>query len=124
MILVLRIICAISILFIPMKSIFATSMMEVVYDISLQNQNRENIPKNNTGAWEQWKYAWNIRFRSIPTLDTSTSYRFFLQKYNLSCEIAALRMLLESAHRIIKTEEEIIVALPKYPTPLTSSGIW
>ncbi len=124
MLFLLRIICIISILFIPLKSIFATSMIEVVYDTSLQNQNRENIPKNNTGAWEQWKHTWNIRFRSRPMLDTSSSYRFFLQKYNLSCEIAALRMLLESARWIIVTEEEIIQVLPRYTQPLTGSGVW
>lgn len=51
----------------------------------------------------------DTRFIKQPTLDTSSRYDFFIQKYSLSCEIAALRMIIESLTRKPISEDEIFL---------------
>jgi hypothetical protein len=61
---------------------------------------------------------WNLR----PTFDATLRYTPYLQKYPLSCEIAALSMILWSMGS--PTSEDIIIAqLPKYSQVYTW-GIW
>jgi len=113
-----------------MKGIFASDILEknpplssvsnVVWEVDLAENGFLTFQKYTLALVQNW----SVRWTHIPTFDRTNSYRLFLQKYPLSCEIAGLRMLLESARGIIKTEEEIIIALPKYPVPLTASGIW
>jgi hypothetical protein len=59
-----------------------------------------------------------------PTLDISSGYSFALQKYKLSCEIAALRMILNAITKESYTEEQIFRGLPIYAAPLSWNGIW
>ncbi len=59
-----------------------------------------------------------------PTFDTSSSYSFFLQKYKLSCEIAALTMTINSFSGRQISEDDIIASLPVFPWPLSPAGIW
>lgn len=55
------------------------------------------------------------RLTEKPTLDMTRKYRLFLQKYNLSCEIAALRIVLETISKKTITEDEIFSNLPTFP---------
>lgn len=55
-----------------------------------------------------------IRLTEKPTLDITRKYRLFLQKYNLSCEIAALRIVLENITKKTITEDEIFLNLPTF----------
>ncbi len=57
-----------------------------------------------------------------PTIDLSLSYRLAIQDYSLSCEIAALRILLDRFD-IRVTESEIFARIPQYPY-VYSGGIW
>lgn len=49
------------------------------------------------------------------TLDVSSRYKLTLQKYKLSCEIAALRMVIESVTKKYISEDAIIRMLPIFP---------
>lgn len=50
-----------------------------------------------------------------PTLDVSSRYKLTLQKYKLSCEIAALRMVIESVTKKYISEDAIMRMLPIFP---------
>jgi hypothetical protein len=54
------------------------------------------------------------------TTDVSTRYRLLLQRYPLSCEIAALRMVIESITQKPISEEKIMRGIPQVPTPMES----
>ena len=64
-----------------------------------------------------WKYT-------EASLDISDTYTLVLQKYKLSCEVAWLRMMLESLTHVSFDEDTIIASLPTFPEPLGSGGIW
>jgi uncharacterized protein YvpB len=57
-----------------------------------------------------------------PTLDTTSLYTPYIQKYTLSCEIAAVRMIMESFWKRY-SEESIYRSIPRSPGVL-SWGIW
>jgi uncharacterized protein YvpB len=57
------------------------------------------------------------------TIDVSTRYRLLLQRYPLSCEIAALRMVIESITKRPTTEEKIMSTVPHSPSPM-NRGVW
>lgn len=57
-----------------------------------------------------------------PTLDTTLRYTPYLQKYALSCEIAALYMVLHALGSS-ETEDSLISRLPIEPRAY-SDGIW
>lgn len=63
------------------------------------------------------------RFTEKPTLDATSRYRLFFQKYALSCEIAALRSVLETIEKKIITEDAIFADFPIFSGP-KKSGIW
>lgn len=65
----------------------------------------------------------DIRNSFKPTLDVSSRYKLTLQKYKLSCEIAALRMIIEALSGKYVTEETLMREIPHYPGPY-SNGIW
>ncbi len=52
------------------------------------------------------------RFSEKPTIDLTAKYRLFLQKYSLSCEIAAVRILMETITKKPTTEESIFSYFP------------
>jgi hypothetical protein len=54
--------------------------------------------------------TWNL----TPTYDATLRYTPYLQKYNLSCEIAALSMVL-SALGYPQSEDSLIADLPQFP---------
>ena len=58
-----------------------------------------------------------------PTIDRSLSYRLHIQDYSLSCEIAALQIVM---HRlgISLSEKQIFVSIPQYPQAYGTGGIW
>lgn len=57
-----------------------------------------------------------------PTLDTTLLYEPYIQKYSLSCEIAAVRMVMQSFWKR-RSEESIFWKIPHFPGPLID-GIW
>lgn len=70
------------------------------------------------------KYETPFRvFALRPTVDRSLSYRLRIQQYSLSCEIAALRIILERLG-VVVTENEIFAAIPQFPFAYSSGGIW
>ena len=62
--------------------------------------------------------VWSLR----PTLDTTYLYDPYIQKYPLSCEIAAVRMVMQSLGTR-RSEESLIRKIPYSPTYLTG-WIW
>ncbi len=62
--------------------------------------------------------------RTQATLDISESYHLTLQKYKLSCEVAGLRMMMESLTHSALDEDEIIGSLHSFPGPLSSGSVW
>lgn len=62
--------------------------------------------------------------RAKGTLDISDTFHFSIQKYKLSCEIAAFRMALESLGKTDITEDSIISSLKIFSQPLSTDGIW
>ncbi len=63
-------------------------------------------------------------FRWEITLDISHRYDFSLQKYKLSCEIAAVRMIIEGLTDRTISEDEIISKIRVQNEPLSPEGIW
>lgn len=66
-------------------------------------------------------FQWN---RLTATLDVSHVYDFVIQKYKLSCEIAAVKMVMESLTPRKISEDEIFAELRQMPEPLSRDGIW
>lgn len=70
------------------------------------------------------RYATPFRvFALRPTVDRSLSYRLRIQQYSLSCEIAALRIILERLGVVI-TESDILASIPQFSFVYSSGGIW
>ncbi|MBP9812791.1 hypothetical protein KBC86_05385 [Candidatus Gracilibacteria bacterium] len=64
-----------------------------------------------------------IRNNYKPTLDVSGRYKLYLQKYLLSCEIAALRIIVEAVSGKFLTEEIIISEIPHFREAY-KDGVW
>lgn len=62
-------------------------------------------------------------FALRPTVDRSLMYRLHIQQYALSCEIAALQIILTRLGIQI-TENDIISGIPQYAAIYASGGIW
>ncbi len=58
-----------------------------------------------------------------PHIDRSLMYRLHIQKYSLSCEVAALQIIM-SALGMQVSEDDIFSQIPQYPFPYASGGIW
>lgn len=58
-----------------------------------------------------------------PTVDRSLAYHLRIQQYRVSCEIAALQIILNKLG-IQASENDIISSLPQYPYIYASGGIW
>jgi uncharacterized protein YvpB len=58
-----------------------------------------------------------------PTVDRSLLYHLHIQQYSLSCEIAALAIILERLG-ISVTEQDILSHIPQFPSIYASWGIW
>ena len=69
-----------------------------------------------------YKYL-EIRNNFKPTIDVSKRYKKKKKKYLLSCEIAALRMVVEAKSGKYVSEETIIQEIPHYPAPY-KDGVW
>ena len=70
------------------------------------------------------RYATPFRvFALRPTLDRSLSYRLRIQQYSLSCEIAALQIILARLG-IPVTERDILASIAQFPFAYSSGGIW
>ena len=116
-----------------------TSNTEMARDLSEILQNRISIESlSGTGrtymAFTQQyfrdldtfvdRYATPFRvFALRPTVDRSLSYRLHIQQYSLSCEIAALRIILDRLG-IVVTENDILANIPQFPVAYGSGGIW
>lgn len=59
----------------------------------------------------------------IPTYDTTTQYTPYIQKYKLSCEIAAVKMIMNSWD-INVSEEDVFYRIPIFSWVYQSWGIW
>jgi uncharacterized protein YvpB len=79
---------------------------------------RENVFRELSQRSSLIPLVWSLH----PTLDTSSVYEPYIQKYKLSCEIAAMRMVLQS-FGMKKTEESLLRQIPHFRGPLTN-GIW
>ncbi len=82
--------------------------------IEYRNYNYETVEEATTLVPSVW---W-IR----PTLDITVAYDPYIQKYSLSCEIAAVRMVMQSLWTR-RSEESIFNQIPKYPWPMRN-GVW
>lgn len=69
------------------------------------------------------KQNMEMNSKLVATVDVSNRYKLSLQKYLLSCEIAALRMVVEAVSGKYVSEEIIIREIPHYAWPL-KEGIW
>ena len=58
-----------------------------------------------------------------PTIDRSLWYRLRIQDYSLSCEITALRIVLERL-AVLVSETDILTSIPQFPQPYSTGGIW
>ncbi len=111
----------------------------MAYDLSEILQNRSSID-SLTGTGHTYVAFTRKYFRDLdtfmdiyatpfqvfalrPTVDRSLSYRLRIQKYSLSCEIAALRIILNSLG-IDRSEDDILSNIPQFPFAYSSDGIW
>ncbi len=77
------------------------------------------------GILEEWKKKYQLIpnvWSKRPNMDMIYLYTPYIQKYPLSCEIASVRMILESLGKR-KSEESIYRAIPRSPWVL-SGWIW
>lgn len=81
---------------------------------------RQAIMDNATKLYKTFPIPERIR----ATYDISSKYALSIQKYKLSCEIAAVRMVMKSLVPRDVTEDDIIAKLRIMPTPLSSEGVW
>lgn len=68
--------------------------------------------------------SFQLGSRATPTFDISSKFRFVIQKYKLSCEIAATQMTIKSLTNIDISEDDIFRSLRVMPESLSSDGIW
>ena len=112
-----------------------TKFQQTVNRIIRINKEVKNNPKNilldeiyrrrdtyTRYAKSLYRYL-EIRNNFKPTIDVSEKYKLSLQKYLLSCEIAALRIIVEAVSWKYLTEEIIIKELPHFNEPY-KAGIW
>jgi hypothetical protein len=86
----------------------------------IQKKNRAMILKNHQKSLSNLIETWNY----IPTTDKTLGYTLTLQKYSLSCEIAAMKAVYR-ALGYKRTEDQIIATLPFYDKPYNeTTGIW
>lgn len=81
---------------------------------------RQAIMDNATKLYKTFPIAERMR----ATYDISSKYAFSIQKYKLSCEIAAVRMVMNSLVPSDITEDQVIQKLRIMPGPLSSDGVW
>jgi Peptidase_C39 like family len=85
-----------------------------------QKKQRGIILKNNQRSIANLIETWNY----IPTTDRTLDYTLTLQKYKLSCEIAAMKAVY-GALGYARTEDQIIATLPFHNKPFNeSTGTW
>ncbi len=75
---------------------------------------------------DNFALRYNQAFRSLvlrPSVDRSLSYRLHIQDYSLSCEIAALHIVLDRLG-IIVSEKDIFASIPQFPYVYSTWGIW
>ena len=85
-----------------------------------KKQKRATIIKNNIEDIENLVHTWNY----VPTTDKTLSYTLTLQKYKLSCEIAAMKAIYGGL-RYPRSEDEIIKTLPVHNAPYDKvNGTW
>ena len=78
----------------------------------------------NDLEWFYQKYSPAFHILALrPMVDRSLSYNLRIQKYSLSCEITALRIILES-FGIIQSEIDIFQNIPSYLFVYETGGIW
>lgn len=64
-------------------------------------------------------WVWHL----IPTYDVSKRYTPYIQKYKLSCEIAAIKMVMDTIGKPV-SEDDIIFRIPVFSWSYSSGGIW
>ena len=95
------------------NSLRAILTIDVWGDISLlESSRRANLLTGVISDIASLERIWNLR----PTFDTTLLYRPYFQKYKLSCETAALSMILLSLG-VMKSEDALIARLPFFPSP-------
>lgn len=83
-------------------------------------QKRDSLMRDTLDIYASFE----LRTLRKATLDVSSRYKLTLQKYKLSCEIAALRMVVQAVTKKPISEENIIASLPVFSGKLSSDGIW
>ena len=74
--------------------------------------------------WFFKKYSTPLHVLALrPTVDRALSYRLRIQQYSLSCEIAALQIILNRLW-IGVNEDDIFLSIQKYSFPYSSGWIW
>ncbi len=89
-------------------------------DVLREQRNRARLlMTTSTRIGNIWD-TWNL----VPTTDHTLDYTLTLQKYRLSCEIAAMKAIY-TALGYKKTEDQIIATLPLHNKPYnTIDGTW
>ena len=89
-------------------------------DVLREQRNRARLlMTTSTRIGNIWD-TWNL----VPTTDHTLDYTLTLQKYRLSCEIAAMKAIY-TALGYKKTEDQIILTLPLHNKPYnTIDGTW
>ena len=99
------------------KMIGRNSESPLLDRIILQREALANALKEIYTEFDFW-FRWEI------SLDISHRYDFSLQQYKLSCEIVAIRMIIEGLTDRTITEDEIISKIKVHSEPLSKEGIW
>jgi Peptidase_C39 like family len=71
---------------------------------------------------EQYAAPFRV-FALRPTIDRSLVYQLHIQDYALSCEITALRIILDRLG-IMVSERDIFASIPQFPYAYSTGGIW
>ena len=105
-------------------TLFHAKRLQSILELDTEALTRTlRIKRNNLFFWatkdiEKLRRIWSLR----PTFDTTLRYTPYLQKYALSCEIAALSMILQWLGSP-RSEDDIIANMQIFPTAY-SGGIW
>ncbi len=86
----------------------------------LYQQKIDSVIKNTI----QIVKSFDLHILEKPTFDISNKYKLTLQKYKLSCEIAALRMVIFSLTWESISEEEILSSFPIFEWKLWEDRVW
>lgn len=72
-------------------------------------ETRTELIRSITGKYSFVPYVWSL----IPTYDITSKYSPYIQRYKLSCEIAATKMVMDSLGTHV-SEDDILYRIPVF----------